>query len=218
VTVEIASPPLIGPTPAFPSAPAPAPAPSTDPPTWAQRWLVGTGPRSWTDEGRRLLLALGLASLFGAALGLRQGGLAIASDALGAPAGILAVAAVAVPAFSIILALANAPIDVMDLASATSRAAARAGLLLAGAAPGAALLAVTCEEGSTVTVMGLGLLLFAGLLAADRFAREILARFGGGSQGKRSVVWLALPAFLAFAAILAVRVWWLALPSLMEAS
>jgi hypothetical protein len=145
-------------------------------------------------------------------LGLRAGGLAIPLAALGAPTGILAVAAVAVPAFAIVLALADAPVHGVDLARATSRASLRAGLFLAGVAPGAALLAVTCEAAGTMAVLGFGGLLYAGAIAGASFARDLRPALAGGTPLRRAALAVALPAFLVFSAVLATRVWWLALP------
>jgi hypothetical protein len=149
---------------------------------------------------------------------LRHGGVSIVLGALGAPAGIVAVAAVAVPAFAIVLALANAPIDAMDLAHATSRAAMRAGLLLAGIAPGMAMLVVTVEEAVTVDIMGFTALLFAGAVAGHAFVSELKPALAGAPRLTRAILSMALPAFLLFATVLAARVWWLALPMLTEAS
>lgn len=199
-----------------PSTPEP-PAPPA-PPTGVGRWLGEAGPTTWQDEARRLVLAAGLASLFGVALGLRRGALAIPLAALGAPAGLVAVAAVAVPAFGIVLALANAPLETMDLARAAARATLRAGLFLAGVAPGAALLAVTCEETISVAFFGFGGLLFAGAIAAQSFVRDLRPALAGSPPLRRTVLAVAVPAFLVFAAVLAARVWWLALPMLTEVS
>jgi hypothetical protein len=144
--------------------------------------------------------------------------MSIVVGALGAPAGILAVAAVAVPAFAIVLALANAPLDMMDLAHATSRAAARAGLLLGGLAPGVALLVVSCEETVSVSFFGFGALLLAGGIAANAFANELRPRLASAPGRARILLAVAMPVFLLFAATLAARVWWLALPMLTEVS
>ncbi len=190
-----------------------------EPPTWAHKWLGDASSSStWSLESQRLLLGVALSSLFGLALGLRRGGITIALAALGAPAGIAAVAFVAVPAFAIVLSLANAPVDVMDLSRATSRASLRAGLFLAGLAPGAALIVVTVEEAVTVSIAGLGALLLAGAIAAQSFASDLRPKLAATSRGSRAVLLLAMPAFLLFAAVLAARVWWLALPMLTEIS
>jgi hypothetical protein len=170
------------------------------------------------DEGRRLLLAAGLASLYGAALGLRKGGICIALAALGAPTGLVAVAGVAVPAFAIVLALANAPLEMLDLGRATSRATVRAGLFLAGVAPCIALLSVSCEDTISVAVFGFGGLLFAGAIAARSFVHDLRPALGGAPPVRRRILALAVPAFLVFAAVLALRVWSIALPMFPEAS
>jgi hypothetical protein len=200
-----------------PAPPPPEPAPPV-PATRTERWLGRDASPTWAVEARRLLVAAGLAALFGVALGLRHGGPSILFGALGAPAGIVAVAAVAVPAFAIVLALANAPLEAMQLAEATSRAAMRAGLFLAGIAPAAALLVVTVEETVTVDVIGFSALLFAGSIAGHSFSRDLHPALRGAPPVTRTILSVALPAFLLFAAVLAARVWWLALPMLTEVS
>jgi hypothetical protein len=190
--------------------------PEGDPDTWAGRFLGLGAAGSWPEEGRRLAFAVGLASLFGVSLGLRKGGLAIALAAIGAPAGIVAVAALAVPAFAIVLALANAPVDAKALARATARGAAKTGLVLAGLAPAAALFVVTVEDAITVTIVGFGSLLLAGVIGARSFAKDLGALLGPAPRATRAAMSIALPAFLLFVAVLAARVWWLALPFLTE--
>jgi hypothetical protein len=188
------------------------------PTTWTERCLGRATSPTWAGEAQRLLLGGALAAVFGVALGLRHGGTSLVLGALGAPAGILAVAAVAVPAFAIVLALANAPLEATDLLSATSRAAMRAGLFLAGVAPALAMLVVTVEETVTVDIMGFGALLFAGAIAGHAFVAELRPALAGAPRGTRAILSVALPAFLLFAAVLAARVWWLALPMLTEIS
>jgi hypothetical protein len=184
--------------------------------SWARRFLGLDESSSWPVEGRRLALAVGLASLFGVSLGLRKGGATLLFASLGAPTGIVAVAAIAVPAFAIVLALANAPVDAMALAKATSRAAAKAGLILAGLAPAAALFVVTVEDAITVTIVGFGALVLAGAIAARSFARELRPLIRSAPASTRAAMSVAMPAFLLFAAVLAARVWWIALPFLTE--
>jgi hypothetical protein len=173
---------------------------------------MGPDAAGFRREGRRLAIAVGLASLFGVSIGLRAGGFAIATHALGVSLGIVGVCGLAVPALAIMLALANAPVDAIGLARATSRAAARAGLLLAGLAPGAALFAVTVEDAITVTFVAAGGLALAGLLAMQAFVAELDRQLGDNRKGVLSRV--ALPSFLLFAAILGARIWWVTLPLL----
>ncbi len=175
---------------------------------WSEQLLTGPDAAGFRHEAKRLAVAVLLSSLFGVAIGLRSGGIAIVTHALGVSLGIVAVCALAVPALAIMLALANAPIDALGLSRATSRAAARAGLLLAGLAPGAALFAVTVEDAITVTCVTAGGLALAGLLAMQAFASEL------GDVRKGVLSKLAVPTFLVFAAILAARIWWVSLPLL----
>ena len=134
------------------------------------------------------------------------------THALGVVLGIAAVCGLAVPALAIVLALANASVDALDLSRATSRAAATAGLLLAGLAPGAALFAVTVEDAITVTILGIAGLALAGALGMRTFVRELAPRLATSSDRGRRLAKLALPVFLVFATVLAARIWWIALP------
>ncbi|HEY6460029.1 MAG TPA: hypothetical protein VIY73_07745 [Polyangiaceae bacterium] len=207
------------PTATSPELPAQSPL-ETEAPTHAktraERWLGPDAAPTWAGEATRLLLGVGLSAAFGVALGLRHGGLSIFQSALGVPAGIAAVAAVAIPAFAIVLALANAPLAGMHLSQATARGVVRAGLFLAGVAPAAALLVVTVEDALTVDVLGFGALAFAGWIAASSFARDLRPSLARAPAATRAALTVALPAFLLFASVLAIRVWWLALPVLSE--
>jgi hypothetical protein len=191
-----------------PSDPPDAPLPAA----WTQQLLGSTEPAAWAREGQRLAIAVGLASLFGVAIGLRLGGPAIATHALGVSVGILAVCGLAVPALAIMLALANASVDGLGLARATSRAAATAGLLLAGFAPAAALFAVTVEDAITVTFVGASGLALAGALGMRSFVRELAPQLNDSDDRARRLSKLAVPMFLLFASILGARIWWVMLP------
>ena len=126
--------------------------------------------------------------------------------------GILAVCGLAVPALAIMLALANASVDGLGLARATSRAAATAGLVLAGFAPGAALFAVTVEDAITVTFVGASGLALAGVLGMRSFVRELAPQLNDSDDRARRLAKLAIPMFLVFASILGARIWWVMLP------
>jgi hypothetical protein len=180
--------------------------------------LLDTTSSTWIDEARRLAVAASLSAIFGVALGLRHGGVTLAWGAMGAPLGIVAVGALAAPALGILLALANAPLDALDLARATSRAAAKAGLLLAGVAPAAALFVVTVEDAITVTIVGFGALILAGVVAARSFQHDLEPMLAKTPGAQRAVVRVAIWAFLAFAGTLAIRVWFMALPMLTVSS
>jgi hypothetical protein len=200
------------PTPA--PTPAPAPAPTEPASRSLASALLDTASSTWMAEARRLAAAASLSAVFGVALGLRQGGLSLAWGAMGAPLGIVAVGALAAPALGILLSLADARLEALDVARATSRAAVKAGMLLAGVAPATALFVVTVEDAITVTIVGLGALILAGGVAARSFQHDLEPSLSKTPRAQRAVVRLAVWAFLAFAAILAIRVWCLALPML----
>ncbi len=180
----------------------------------ASRLIEVTHDSTWAHEAQRLAGALSLSAAFGLALGLRHGGLLLAWGAAGAPLGIVAVSALAAPALAILLALADAPVDALALARATSRGAAKAGLLLCGLAPAVALFVVTVEDAITVTAVGFGTLLLAGAIAARSFHDDLAPVMAAAPPGRRNLVRVAVWAFLAFAGALALRVWCLALPML----
>jgi hypothetical protein len=190
----------------------PSPARETSQTSWSERLLGEHETTGWAREGQRFVVAVGLASLFGVAIGLRVSGPAIATHAFGVSAGILGVCGLAVPALAIVLALVNASVDAVGLARATSRAAATAGLLLAGFAPGTALFAVTVEDAITVTLVGVLGLGLAGALAMRSFVRELAPQLQGSDVRARRLSKLLVPMFLVFAAILGARIWWVMLP------
>jgi hypothetical protein len=202
------------------------PAPPLSPPSTASRieakshaaTLLDTTSSTWVDEARRLAVAASLSAVFGVSLGLRHGGVSLAWGAMGAPLGIVSVGALAAPALGILLALANAPLDALDLARATSRAALKAGILLAGVAPATALFVVTVEDAITVTIVGFGALVLAGVVAARSFQHDLEPLLAKTPGAQRAVARVAIWAFLAFAGTLAIRVWCLALPMLTVAS
>ncbi len=176
--------------------------------------LLDTTSSTWIDEARRLAAAASLAAVYGVSLGLRHGGLTFAWGAAGAPLGIVAVGAVAAPALAILLALADAPLPALDLARATTRAAAKAGMLLAGVAPATALFVVTVEDAFTVTIVGFAALVLAGVVAARSFQHDLEPMIAKAPPAQQAIVRFAIWAFLAFAGALALRVWGLALPML----
>jgi hypothetical protein len=169
---------------------------------------------TFQESARRLATGAGLGALFGAAIGLRAGGPALLSHALGVSVGMLSVALLAVPSLGIVTSLANAPIDGAALARATSRAAAKAGLVLGGLAPATALYVMTVEDAITVTVVGTGSLLLAGAIGARSFTHELTGPLRDAPAATRAAMTVAIPTFLVFAAALASRVFWMLLPIL----
>ncbi len=180
--------------------------------------LVTATPASLTREAGRAGAGLLLASVYGLALGTRDGGSALWLHAAGVPAGLAAVALVGVPSLFVFLALGNAPIAPEGALSAATRALGITGLVLAGLAPTAALFLVTIE--STVvaaSVGGLGLAA-AGLLGLAHLLGGLSRQLRSGGPLTRSSGNAALAIFAFFAVGLCLRVWWGLLPLLGGAS
>ena len=165
-------------------------------------------------EGLRFAAGLGLASLYGLALGARTGGAALFVHALGTPAALLTVGAIGVPAFAIVLALMNAPIDGTRLAGVTARAVATSGLVLAGLAPAALLFAITSStQEAAAGTAALGLTL-AGGLGLVKLLAGLLRAIASADSATRLLALLASLGFGLFAIALAARVWSSLLPAL----
>jgi hypothetical protein len=182
---------------------------------WAGRLLrTEGGTRGSRAEAVRFGAGLGLAAVYGLALGARGGGAALFVNALGTPAALLAVGAVGVPAFAIVLALLNAPIDGARLTEVTARAVATTGLVLAGLAPAALLFALTSStQGAATATATLGLLL-AGVLGLTQLLVGLQRAIASADDGTRFLALLASLGFGLFAIALAARVWSTTLPAL----
>lgn len=205
--------------PAHQSEPAPASTPQVvvavpqPTPDWfTARLLASSDNTALKAEIKRAAIGLGLASLYGLALGARHGGTAFFIHALGVPAALAAIAALGVPALYITLAIFNAPIDAAQVGRAASRATATGGLVLAGLAPAAALYVVSSNENAAAAFAGVIGLFFAGIMSLRRFLKdltEILSRGGFLVRGSAVVAFFC---FSVFAAALALRIWLAALP------
>jgi hypothetical protein len=181
---------------------------------WTASLVTSRARRGWRGEASRLVIGLALASLYGVALGARHGSLAMVVQAVGVPLGFVAVALLAAPAFYILLAHAGHPIGPLGLAAAVSQATATAGLMLAGLAPGAALITVSVEADATAAVYGMLGLVVGGGLGLRCLCRQLGAELQQTAPGQRLAGWMVTVGFACFAALLAMRVWWLAVPSL----
>lgn len=186
----------------------------SEPEGWTGELIAASSSSSLARELKRFATGLGLASLYGVALGARAGGLAFFKHALGVPAAMLAVAIVGVPALTIALALFDAPIEPGDAARAASRAAASAGLALAGLAPIAALYVVSSQSPAGAGVAAAAGLFFAGALALRSFLRDLLGPLAGEGVVVRTGAVAAFFVFSVFATALAIRVAWALLPIL----
>jgi len=155
----------------------------------------------------RVAAGLGFAAVYGLALGVRGGGASLLQHAFGAAFGLAAVGVLAVPSLFVLLALVDAPVSPSAILSVSARALASTGIVLAGLAPSAALLAVTIESPSAAAfIAGTGFALAGGigLLGFVSFARELLRDVPPALRAKCSVL---LCAFAVFSIALAARIW-----------
>jgi hypothetical protein len=170
--------------------------------------LTSSETRGATQELTRLGAGLGLAALYGVALGARSGGMAMLQHALGASAGLAAVGVLGIPALFVLLALVNAPVSPGAMLSAGARSLASAGFVLAGLAPSMALLAVTIESpGAAAFVTRAGLTL-AGGIGLFQLSSSVRARLVDLPPEARLKCNALLLGFSLFAIMLAARVWY----------
>jgi len=158
-------------------------------------------------EARRFLGGLALASSFGLALGLRFGLVSMAAHAAAVPLAPLAVGALGAPAFYVGLLHSGLEIDPRVLAATVAGGVRIGGLVLAGLAPAMALLALSCEDLDGVRIYaGMGLAA-GGVLGLRAIFRALPAAATNNAK-----LLLLKSCFLLFSALLALRVWWVALP------
>jgi hypothetical protein len=186
-----------------PVADATPPAPGS----WTARLLAPTSTAGLRGEASRFATSLGLAALYGLALGTRQGKAAFFTHALGVPAAVLAVALLGVPALYLALALFDAPVALAHVLSATARSVARAGLVMAGLAPAVALFVTSSDQPSTASAAAVVGLSVGGGIGVAGLLRELNGALVGEAQGKRLVAASASLGFAVFAVALAVRIW-----------
>jgi hypothetical protein len=169
---------------------------------------------SWGALLRRLGAALALSAVFGIALGLRRGGLALPLHGVGVPLGFAVVALIVAPAFFIGLLHTGLRVSAQQVGDALSRAAATSGLVLAALAPLAALVVVTSETAVwAATFAWLGLTL-AGALGLRQLARDVARLLADEPLARWFWVWCATSCFALVSALLSMRVWASALPVL----
>jgi hypothetical protein len=184
------------------------------PPSFTASLLAEDATPSLRREATRFGVGLGLAALYGLALGARGGGVSFLAHAAGVPAALLAAFGVGVPALSIVLALVDAPIALPAIGAATSRATATGGLVLAGLAPAAALFVVTSERGGAAALAaGVGLAV-GGAFGLGTVVSDLRKAIADARPGTRLAADLALAGFGLFAIVVSLRVWASLLPVL----
>ena len=161
-----------------------------------------------SQELARLGAGLGLAALYGLALGARSGGIGLVQHALIASAGLAAVGVLGIPALFVLLALVDAPVSPSSLLSVAARSLASAGFVLSGLAPSAALLAVTIESPDAAAFVTRAGLTLAGGIGLFQLTSSVRAMFKELSPEQRLKCNALLFGFSLFAIMLAARVWY----------
>lgn len=152
-----------------------------------------------TPDLRRAGAALGLSSLYGLALGAREGGTELIRHALGVPVSLLVLGAVLTPSLTVLLALLDAPVTPVAMLRAVSRAVASTGLVLGGLAPAAAVLVVTIESDGIASVAARGAALIAGALGIVGLfggVRRLVAKASGAVVRKAEAMLLGYSLFV----------------------
>jgi len=200
---------------AAPAAPVARRAPAAEPPAgWTARLLAVDEVFSPRREALRFGTGLGLASLYGLALGVRGGGAGLLAHAVGVPAALLVALGLGVPALYIALALFDAPLALPAVVSAAARSAAAAGLVLAGLAPAAALFVVTSERPGAAALTALAGLVLGGAISLGRLGRELRQDIDRDALPTRAAMLTVLVGFGVFAVAVTARIWWATLPVL----
>lgn len=186
---------------------------------WAEQLVhADTHHASAMALAQRALSGLGLAALYGLAIGARQGGGLLLGHALGVPLGLLLLGMVGAPCLFVFLALFRANIDGMALVGAFARGMGSAGLLLAGLAPAAALFVVSSATPQAAAFAVLFGLVLSGGLALGRIVLEILRALWAGGSVSNVAAYGIVGGFAFFAVLLEARIWSAMLPVLGGAS
>lgn len=208
--------------PSMPAVPAsvvasvapPAPAPLPLPPSYTRELLAEDGAPTVRREAARFAIGLGLAALYGLALGARGGGMSFLRHAAGVPLALLLAFGVGIPALYIVLALIDAPVAVASIGAAATRATATAGLVLAGLAPAAALFVVSSEkQGAAAFAAGVGLAV-GGAFGLGNVVSDLRRSLLAARPAKRLAADLAFAGFGLFAVVALLRGWMSLLPLL----
>lgn len=165
-----------------------------------------------TPEIGRLAAGLSLSAFYGLALGARAGGAELLRHALGVPLGLVVLGAVMMPSLTVLFAILDAPVRASRVLALLGRALSSVGLVLAGVAPGAALLVVSVESAELATVVArLGFVL-AGTLGLIQLGASLSNELAGADRSVSFKSHALLLGYALFSVMLAVRLWSLFVP------
>ncbi len=190
------------------AARSPQPMPHEEPrvrPSWARALLEVDGDAA--ALARRAGFGVGLAAIYGAALGARDGGWALLTHAAGVPAALVGVGLVGLPSLYIVLALFDAPLSTRRAAGAAVRGIASSGLVLAGLAPLAALYVVTSASSEAAAIAGTFGLVLGGLLGLRHLVTTLRDALVEADSATRLMATVAQLGFGLFAVLLGWRIW-----------
>jgi hypothetical protein len=165
-------------------------------------------------EAYRFAIGVALASIYGLALGARDGLGAMVSHAAGVALTFAAVTLLGAPTLYVGWAHIGVDLEPIALAAAVARGSATAGLMLAGLAPAMLLMGITCERYESVAfyaAWGLVVSFGFGMRAIFRHLRDVESILGVRAR-------VLSAGFVIFACILAARVGWMTLPLIRSAS
>ena len=195
-----------------PFPPAPAAADPVVRSSWAQHLLEPDGDiRTSLQRGAS---GIGLAAIYGAALGARDGGWSLITHAIGVPSALLVIGLMGLPSLYIVLALFRAPLSTHHATCAATRGIASGGLVLAGLAPLTALYVVTSTSADAAAIAGALGLMLGGALGLRHLLATLQEALAGAPLSTRVFATAAQAGFGLFAVVLAWRVWASVLPLL----
>jgi len=180
--------------------------------------LTLDAPLGLTPELARLAAGLSLSAFYGLALGARAGGTLMLRNALSVPLTLVALSAIMVPSLTVLFSIIDAPISASRVLAVLGRAISSAGLVLAGLAPGVALLCVSVESFSLATLVASAGLCLAGGLGLTQLVASLGGALGGAGAGVARKGYFLLSGYALFAVVLGVRLFSLLVPMLRGAS
>ncbi|MFO0588701.1 MAG: hypothetical protein U0441_14220 [Polyangiaceae bacterium] len=180
--------------------------------TWTGTLLAHDAVFSARREAKRFGIGLGLAAIYGLALGARDGRTSFLTHAVGVPAALLVAFGVGIPALYIFLAMLDAPVAPTAMASAASRAGAVSGLVLAGLAPAAALFVVSSDHRGAAALAAAAGLAVGGAFGLGHVVSDLRKSVATSAWSVRVLADVVFGVFGLFAVIVTLRVWASLLP------
>jgi hypothetical protein len=175
--------------------------------SWSEYLVAEDEVVHWKPLAMRALAAVALSSVFGLALGMREGGMTLAENAVGVPLAALSVIALGLPALLIVLTLFGTPVRASKLVDGAVRAFVASSIVLAGLAPAVGLYVATSVDEIGRAVPGMLGLLLGGGVGLRAFFTVFGRELAGATPGAKLLAVVAGIGFALFAVVLGLRVW-----------